>query len=74
MTVANYCFTKTKIEKRDIIINILKVAAIYNAVASGWKVIKINNNTYELTKQINNNELEKYNNLDLKDFICKLIS
>jgi hypothetical protein len=73
MTVSN--IKSDRVSGRDLIINIFKLATLYNAVNMGWIVTRINCNTFELTKQINNNkELEEYKNLDLKAFICLLIN
>jgi hypothetical protein len=53
--------------KKKIIIYILKIITLHNAVMLGWSVKKINNNTYELTKTMNNNSI------NIKDFIEKII-
>ena len=38
---------------------ILKMMFIYNAINDGWIVRKLNNNQYEFTKNIENNNLLK---------------
>lgn len=73
MTVSN--IKSGRVSSRDLIINIFKLATLYNAVNMGWIVTRIDCKTFELTKQINNNkELEEYKNLDLKEFIWLLIT
>lgn len=44
--------------KRDIIICIFQIIVVYNATILGWSVKKINNNTYEFTKQINKTSVD----------------
>ena len=53
--------------KKDIIIHILQIVTLYNAVMLGWTIKKINNNTFELTKSIDNI------NYDLKDLIEQIL-
>ena len=53
--------------KKDIIIHILQIVTLYNAVTLGWTIKKINNNTFELTKSIDNI------NYDLKDLIEQIL-
>ena len=48
---------------KDILIYIIQIVSIYNAILLGWKVRKIGNNKYELTKSNQNMEsfcLEKF--------------
>jgi hypothetical protein len=53
--------------KKDIIIHILQIVTLHNAVMLGWTIKKINNNTFELTKSIDNI------NYDLKDLIEQIL-
>ena len=53
---------------------ILKMMFIYNAINDGWIVRKLNNNQYEFTKNIENNNLLKNIYLEesfLNNFISK---
>ena len=44
------------IMNKDIIFYIIQIVSIYNAILLGWKVRKIGNNKYELTKSNHNME------------------
>ena len=52
---------------RYIILYILQVTTLYNAMALGWKVKKIGDNTYELTKKI-----EDYKEETLESFLKEI--
>jgi hypothetical protein len=49
---------------RIIILYILQVTTLYNAMILGWKVRKIGNNKYELSKK-----MENQTDFDLKKFV-----
>lgn len=49
---------------RAIILYILQMTTLYNAMVLGWKVKKIGNNRYELSKKI-----DEINEFDLKNFV-----
>lgn len=53
--------------KKEMIMCILQIVTIYNAIMLGWSVKKINNNTYELTRQLNGASV------DIHDFIEKIL-
>lgn len=54
--------------ERDKIICILQIVTLYNAVILGWSVRRINNNTYELTRQLNGA------GVNIKEFMEKIVS
>lgn len=52
----------------SLILIIVQVSILYNAILLGWKVKKINENKYELSKK-----LSDLNNFDYDLFINKLL-
>ena len=73
MTISN--IKSDGVSGKNLIINILKLATLYNAFNLGWKVTKIDYKTFELTKNINNRkQLEEYKKMDLTEFVYLLIS
>lgn len=51
------------------IIQILQIIMVYNALVLGWKVKKINTNTFELSRRI-----EDAQNFDMKNLLQNIIS
>jgi hypothetical protein len=51
MGLINYNNDALEFNKK-IIIQVIQLATIYNAIKKGWRIKKLNYNTYELTKKI----------------------
>jgi hypothetical protein len=62
-------FYNTQNQNRDLILCILQMTTLYNVMQKGWKVTKINNNTFELTKKISQIKNFDINSFDLELFI-----
>ena len=54
--------------KTKLILCILQITTLYNAMQLGWKVTKIGNRKYELSKKIS-----EINNFDFECFINKIL-
>jgi|AntRauTorckE6833_2_1112554.scaffolds.fasta_scaffold18307_2 hypothetical protein len=52
---------------KSIVIYIIQIVAIYHAINQGWKIKKIGNRTYELSKNISDTC-----NFNLKNFINQI--
>lgn len=65
-----YNFNKVQIPfyKKDIILLIVQIVTLYHASTLGWKVKKIGNRKYELSKSIS--EIE---NFDLTKFMNNIV-
>lgn len=53
----------------DLILCIIQLVAIYNAIVYGWKVTRIGNKKFELSKKV-----DKIENFDLDRFLDEIIS
>ena len=72
MTISSIEFNRTS--RKNIIINIFKLAIMYNALNLGWQINQIDYKTFEFTKHYTNSDIHKYNNFDLTHFINYMIN